>query len=146
MRYLPSLRSVPSFGLRLGLGVRLLFGSAGLALAIAVLLSLAMYASRAVHMPERIATTTSLSVPELSLSTPVDTGIQLLATQAPTKQLGYSFASSCLPQGRVGLLPGPAPYRFALVGPGTVLPYATTETTPLSVLQRSWLTVKTMFR
>jgi len=146
MRYLPSLRSVPSFRLRLGPGVRLLLGSAGLALASAGLLAFAMPASRAVHIPWATATTTGLPTHELSRRAPAGTGFQLLATQAPAMQLGYGSVGSRLRQGHVGLLPGPAPYRFALGGPRPAQPYAATAVSPVSLVQRAWLTVKMMFR
>ncbi|MGI4739567.1 MAG: hypothetical protein ACRYG7_30745 [Janthinobacterium lividum] len=146
MPYHPSLRSVPGFGLRLGLGLGLLLGSGGLAWAITLVLPLVTPGSRAVPTQWQVATKTRLSDTELSRVTLENADFHAVYASVPTHQLRYSFADSFLLPGSAGLLRGPVPNRFAPVGPGPSQPHPTLITDTVSLVQRSWLTIKTMFR
>ncbi len=138
--------STTGFGLRLGLGLGLLLGSAGLALATTLLLFLATSDGTAAHVEWKVATETDLHGFDLSRKTPADSDFQPLATLVPTGQRHYTFADTCLYQGYSGLLPGPVVYRLTLRGPGPDQTYTTTAAGTMSVVQRSWGTVKLMFR
>jgi hypothetical protein len=146
MHYRRRLFSTTGFGLRLGLGLGLLLGSAGLALATTLLLFLATYDGTAAHVEWEVTTETDLHGFDLSRKMPTDNDFQLLATLAPTGQRHYSFADTCLYQGHSVLLPGPVMYRLTLRGPGPDQTYTTTVAGTMSVVQRSWGTVKLMFR
>ncbi|TDN37342.1 hypothetical protein A8B98_02025 [Hymenobacter sp. UV11] len=137
--------SISSFGLRLGLGLAVLLGSAGLALATTLLLFLATYDGTAAHVEWEVATETDLHGFDLSRKTPADSDFQPLATLTPTGRLRYTFVDSCLVQGRSGLLPGPVLYRLTLRGPGPDQTYTTTVAGTMSVVQRSWGSIKLMF-
>ena len=141
----PARRSA-GFGLRLGLGLGLLLGSAGLALATTLLLFVATYDGTAALVEWAVATETDLHGFDLSRKTPADSDFQPLTTLAPTGQLHYAFVDSCLYRGRSGLLPGPVVYRLTLRGPGPDQTYTTTAAGTMSVVQRSWGTIKVMFR
>lgn len=141
-------RILSGFGLRLGLGLSLLLGSAGLALATTLLLFLATYDGEAAHVEWEVATETDPHGFDLSRKTPADNDFHPLATLAPTGQLHYAFADTCLYRGRSGLLPGPVVYRPTLRGPGPDQTYTNTTTVAgtMSAVQRSWGTIKLMFR
>lgn len=138
--------STTSFSLRLSLGLAVLLGSAGLALATTLLLFLATYDGTAAHVEWEVATETDLRSFELSRKTPADADFQPLTALAPTGRLHYTFVDSCLYRGRSGLLPGPVLYRLTLRGPGPDQTYTTTLAGTVSVVQRSWGTIKSMFR
>ncbi|AMR28590.1 hypothetical protein A0257_16795 [Hymenobacter psoromatis] len=143
MHYRRRLFSTIGFGPRLGLG--LLLGSAGLALATTLLLFLAGHAGTAAHAEWKATTKTHPHGFNLSLKTFAHTDFQPLVTLAPTGQLHYAFADTYLYQGHSGLLPGLVVYRPTPRGPDATYP-TTTATGTMSVVQRSWGTVKLMFR
>jgi hypothetical protein len=139
-------RFLPGLGLRLGLGLGLLLGSAGLAVATTLLLFLATYDGTAVHVAWAVTTETDITSFELSRKLPDTTDFEPIATLLPTGQRQYTFADTCLQAGRSGLLQGPVAYRLTLRGPGPDQAYTTTVAGTVSVMQRSWGTVKSMFR
>lgn len=146
MPYRRRLFSISSFGFRLGLGLAVLLGSTGLALATTLLLFLATYDGTAAHVEWEVATETDLHGFDLSRKTPADSDFQPLATLAPTGRLRYTFVDSCLVRGSSGLLPGPVLYRLTLRGPGPNQTCTTTAAGTMSVITRSWGSIKLMFR
>ncbi len=139
-------RFFSGLGLRLGLGLGLLLGSAGLALATTLLLFMASYDGTAVRVQWEVATETDITSFELSRRKPNDLDFEALATLLPTGQRHYEFADTCLVEGRSGLLQGPVAYRLTLRGPGPDQTYTTTEAGTVSMVERSWGTIKSMFR
>lgn len=146
MQHRYSSRFLSGLGRRLGLGLGLLLGSTGLALATSLLLFMATYDGTAVRVQWEVATETDITSFELSRKKPVDSDFEAIATVLPTGQLHYAYADTCLVEGRSGLLQGPVAYRLTLRGPGPDQTYVTTEAGTVSMVERSWGTIKSMFR
>ena len=133
-------------GLRLGLGLGLLLASAGLALATTLLLFVATYDGSAVRVAWEVNTETDVTGFDLSRKTPAEADFYPLASIAATGQRHYTFTDTCLYQSRSGLLQGPVVYRLTLRGPGPDQAYTTSAAGTVSVVERSWGTIKSMFR
>ena len=142
MRSSPSRRWARSVSLGLGL----LVGSAGLALATTLLLFGATYDGSGVRVEWEVATETDLTSFELSRKTPADTVFYLLSYLPATGQRHYIFADTCLYDSRAGLRQGPVAYRLVLRGPGPNQAYTTSVAGTTSGVARSWGTIKSMFR
>lgn len=137
-------RFLPGLGLRLGLVLGLLLGSAGLATTL--LLFLATYDGTAVRVASAVTTETDITSFKLSRRLPDTANFESIAALLPTGQRYYTFADTCLRTNRSGLLQGPVAYRVTLRGPSPDQAYTTTAAGTMSVVQRSWDTVKSMFR
>ncbi|MGI4833942.1 MAG: hypothetical protein ACRYFK_10820 [Janthinobacterium lividum] len=134
------------FGLRLGLGLAGLLGSAGLVLATTLSLFVASYTGSAVRVEWEVSTETDLTGFSLSRKLAEEADFSDLTTLAPTGQRYYTYADTSLVQGRAGLLPGPVLYRLTLHGPGPNQAYTTAVLGTTGLVARSWGTIKTMFR
>ena len=141
-----SARRTSKVWLRAALGLVLLLGSSGLALATMLQLFMATYDGSLVQVEWVVSTETDLTGFDLSRKAPQDSDFVALAYVAPTGQRHYAFADTCLDRSRSGLLPGPVLYRLRLRGPGPDQTYTTTVAGTTSAVQRSWGTVKAMFR
>lgn len=131
---------------RLGLGLAVLLGSAGLVLATTLSLFTASYTGSAVRVEWEVSTETDLTCFNLSRKLPDEADYSIIGSLHPTGQLRYAFADTCLAQGRSGLLSGPVAYRLTLCGPGPDHAYTTLVPGTTSPVQRSWGTIKAMFR
>ncbi|QKG53653.1 hypothetical protein [Hymenobacter sp. BRD67] len=109
-----------------GLGL----GSAGLVLAITVLLAIAAHDGNAVQIGWGAAT---------------ETDFQPMPGGTPASEPSYSSDSPLLP-GSPDVRQTPVEYRFALDSPVPSQAYPTTEASTVGVVQRSWGTIKLMFR
>ena len=139
-------RRISKAWLRWGLGLALLLGSSGLALATVLQLFIATYDGSLVQVEWAVGTETDLTGFDLSRKAPQDSDFVQLAYMLPTGQRHYTFADSTLDRSHSGLLPGPVLYRLRLRGPGPGQAYTTAVAGTTSAVQRSWGTVKAMFR
>ena len=146
MQYHYPLRFFSGLGFRLGLGLGLLLGSAGLALATSLQLFMATYDGSAVRVDWEVSTETDITGFDLSRKTPDEVDFRLLKRITPTGQLRYIFADTCLYQSHSGLLQGPVVYLLTVRGPGPDQAYTTTVAGTVSTIERSWGTIKSMFR
>ncbi len=139
MAYFRPLRTIA--GCRLWPG--LLLGSTGLALTTTLLLLLTHYASTAV--PVTWAATAASGF-ELSRRMPTGVDSQPLAMRAPSSLLPHALADTYPYSGRSGLLPESGASRLQPRGSGPNQPDPTPVAGPMRMVQRSWSTVKLMFR
>lgn len=146
MRFRINPRLFSHFGLRLGLGLGVLLGSAGLVLATTLSRLAADYSGSTVRVDWEVSTETDLTAFSLSRKLPNETDFTLLGSLAPTGQLRYAYLDTCLARSRSGLLAGPVVYRLTLCGPGPDRAYTTALEGTTGPVQRSWGTIKAMFR
>lgn len=146
MRFRAISRLFSRIGPRLGLGLGILLGSAGLVLASTLSRFAASYRGAAMRVEWAVSTETDLTGFNLSRKLPNEPDFTLLGTVAPTGQLHYTYTDTCLTQRRASLLAEPVVYRLTLRGPGPDHAYTTVVDGAAGPVQRSWGTIKAMFR
>ncbi|MVN76808.1 hypothetical protein GO988_10785 [Hymenobacter sp. HMF4947] len=107
---------------------------------------MATYDGSAVRVEWEVNTETDVTGFDLSRKSPDETDFRVISRVVPTGQLRYSFADTCLYRSHSGLLQGPVAYRLTVRGPGPDQAYTTTVAGTVSTLERSWGTIKSMFR
>jgi hypothetical protein len=129
-------------GFEFGLG--LVLGSASLALA-TTLLVMASYGRPAGQVPWGINTETAITSFVISPGSIEGANVEPLATSWSIGHYHYTFADTCLYNGHAGLLQFPFKYpltmQSAQPNPSTTIVAGTVR-----VVQRSWSTIKLMFR
>lgn len=145
MPHYPSTQRIASLRLRVGLGVGLVLGSAGLGLAGSLLFP----ASRS-GRPGQVAW--AISTERGSRSHKPDHTIyplvayQYVGTSAPIRQTAYVLADTGRYQSQSGLQPEPLKHSPKLRRSGPGQAHRTAKVGTMSVVQRSWRTIKLMFR
>ena len=146
MQFRPFPHVVLRFGLSLGLGLAVLLGSAGLVLATTLSLFVAHHSGAVVRAGWEASPETNPTSFNLSRKLPNEPNLTPSSPLASSGQRYYAYPDTCLAQRRVGWLPELAQYRFTLRGPGPAQAYLTAEPGPTGLVQRSWGTIKAMFR
>ena len=129
--------------LRLALGGVLLMGSAGLAVAASLLFYSATYEGNVVQVAWEINTETDVTGFDLSRQAGPTAPFTLVASIVPTGQRRYQLADSL-----AASYPPPdaLTYRLVVHGAGPDQTYTTAAAAPGFTMQRSWHTIKLVFR
>ena len=146
MRPTPLFRALFGFGLRLGLGGALLLGSAGLAAAAALLFYTATYDGAAVRVEWEVNTETDVTAFDLSRQADPQAPFVPLTSLVPTGQRRYLFTDTTAGLTYRNAAESIPSYRLTVRGPGPDQAYVTTVGGAPSAVQRSWATIKMMFR
>jgi hypothetical protein len=138
---------------RFGLAVLLLvLGSAVAAVAASLSLFTAAYDSARVRIDWEVNTETDVTSFDLARKTSTETSYSALTNVTPNGQRRYTFYDANVFRTATGGAPtpalggGPVTYRLTIHGPGGDQSFLTVLAGTPSSVQRSWGTIKSMFR
>ena len=133
------------------LGLVLLGSTA--ALAVTLTLFTAAYDGANVRIDWEVSTETDVTGFELARKSATDVSFNIVANVTPTGQRRYQFLDTNVYRGisggstpASGATAGPYSYRLTVRGPGPDQSYTTILAGTPSAVQRSWGTIKSMFR
>ncbi|MFD2721995.1 hypothetical protein ACFST9_24975 [Hymenobacter monticola] len=149
MHPLPVRRTFRRFGLA---ALLLVLGSAVAAVAASLSLFTAAYDSARVRIDWEVNTETDVTSFDLARKTSAETSFSALTSVTPNGQRRYTYYDANVFRTATGGAPtpalggGPVTYRLTIHGPGGDQSFLTVLAGTPSSVQRSWGTIKSMFR